>query len=365
MRNDMRQMTPKQRLLCAMRGQPADRLPWSPFLAYFWEHQSTDIQEKGPLRFLEDIGADPLMRGSHRLWKQEMKRYNHREETRGVHKTVVHETPVGTLREGYVYSAAGNTWFLVEHPVKTREDFKVLTYINEHMRILPDMEAYVADQEATGERALYLPLVGSECKSSFQSMIERWVGTEELVYALADDPEPVEECLAAMGRNSVRTAELSADSPAEAFIFWEDSSTTNISPAFFDKYIAPEINAWGRVIRSAGKLLVHHACGHIRDLLPLMARTEIDMIESISPPPTGNVELWEARSLLPETIGLTGGIEPTVFLNSTEEELTLYVCSLLRNMRGERFILANSDSCPPGVTLEKFRLVTEIVHSFL
>jgi len=60
---------------------------------------------------------------------------------------------------------------------------------------------------------------------------------------------------------------------------------------------------------------------------------------------------------------LIGGIEPTVFLNSTLDELEAYVYELINNMKGSRFVLANSDSCPPGVSIEKFRLVTDIVRS--
>ena len=86
------------------------------------------------------------------------------------------------------------------------------------------------------------------------------------------------------------------------------------------------------------------------------------MIESISPPPTGNIELWEARKILPGNIGLTGGIEPTVFLSSTLGELEEYVLKLLGKVGRNRFILANSDSCPPGVAPEKFKLVTELVR---
>ena len=29
-------MTPKERLMAALTGQPTDRTPWSPNLAYWW-----------------------------------------------------------------------------------------------------------------------------------------------------------------------------------------------------------------------------------------------------------------------------------------------------------------------------------------
>jgi len=78
---------------------------------------------------------------------------------------------------------------------------------------------------------------------------------------------------------------------------------------------------------------------------------------------TGNTELIEAREVLPDNISIIGGIEPTIFLNSNIDELEKYVIKLLDDMKGSRYVLANSDSCPPGVSLEKFSLVTEIVKS--
>lgn len=178
-----------------------------------------------------------------------------------------------------------------------------------------------------------------------------------------DFPEVVEECLAVMEKVSVRSVEISVNSEAEGFIFWEDSSTTNISPDFFRKYTAPVIHKWGEMIHKHDKYLIHHACGQIRDLLPLMNKTAIDMVESISPPPTGNIDLDEAFTLLDNDKGLIGGIEPTFYeqcnMNELEERVN-YLCSM---SKGRKFILANSDSCPPGVTYEKLKEVGRIVRS--
>ena len=125
----------------------------------------------------------------------------------------------------------------------------------------------------------------------------------------------------------------------------------------------PEINRWGEMIHKEGKLLVHHACGHLKALLPLMAKTEIDAIESISPPPTGNVTLQEAAAILPEHIALVGGLEPVRLLNGTVEDVCNDARTLLSDLSGRRYVLANSDSCPPHVEYEKFTAVTEIVRT--
>ncbi len=355
-------MKPKERLLAALTGRDLDRVPWSPFLAYFWESLPKAQRDKGQLQYLQEIGADPLLRGSHCLFSVKRNRCEITETVSQTEKITEYHTPVGTLQAGHTYSAQGDTWFIQKHPVQSAEDFKTLAFLNEDMQLEADLTQFEHDWRRIGPQALLLPVIGSEFKTSFQSLVEYWVGTEQLVYALMDYPDVVEQCLQAMGENSSASVEIALQTEAEGFIFWEDSSTTNVSPALLRQYILPEINQWGRAIHGAGKHLIHHACGHIRHLLPDMAAAEIDAIESISPPPTGDIELWEARDMLPDQIALIGGIEPTVFLNSSIDQLESYVLQLLQRMGTQRFVLANSDSCPPGVSREKFEFVSDLVR---
>lgn len=308
------------------------------------------------------MGADPLLRGFHRLTKCTFQNCDIEEKSAGRERFVIYHTPAGDLVEKYIYSPDGNTTFLVGHPVETAEQFQTLQYMYEHMLIEPDMEAFEADFKRYGDNALLLPTIGVRQKTAFQSMVEHWVGTENLVYAIYDEPEVVEECLAVMQARDDETVRISLTSSADGFIFWEDSSTTNISPDFFAKYTMPQVNRWGDMIHQSGKLLVHHACGHLKDLLPLMAQTNIDAIESISPPPTGNVTLQQAHAILPEHIALVGGLEPVRLLNGSVEDVCNDARELLHDLADRRFILANSDSCPPGVAYEKFTAVTKLVE---
>jgi len=369
-------MKPKQRILNALKGEAVDRLPWSPNLAYWWQWQSHEVVECGEMQFLLRMGADPLIRGHFPypnkdeysdllLFKTSFKKSETSEITRGDEKLIVYSTPVGILKLTYRYMPNGNTWFMTEHGVKTREDFKVLKYLFDDMVVEEDYALFNQACEIYGDEALLVPMLCPKpnLKSSFQSLLEYWVGTEELIYAVSDYPETVEDTLESMKRVTAETAKISSESKAEAFITWEDTSTTNISPVMYEKYILPEINGWCDILHNCGKLYIQHACGHLKNLIPLIAKSKIDCIESISPPPTGNIEIWEAKEVLPSDISLIGGIEPTVFLNSSVSELKEYTEQLIKKMKGSRFILANSDSCPPGVTIEKFQIVSELVSS--
>jgi len=365
-------MTNKKRLLAALRGHPVDYVPYSPNLAYWWDSQSEEFVKNGELEFLKKIGADPLFRGHYPqhnkewispvLFKYSFKHTNVREIVSGTETITTFDTPVGNLRYVKKYSASGNTTFLSEHAVKSEEDFKILTYLYEDIELEVDYKTFNEEAKKLGDEGLIIPtLVPIINKTSFQAMVEHWVGTEELVYLVCDYPKVVEETLGAMRLVTKKAALISSQSDAEAFITWEDTSTTNISPQFYEKYIVPEIDDWCEILHKNGKLYIQHACGHLKSLMPIIANSKIDCIESISPPPTGNIELWEARDILTDRISLVGGIEPTVLLSSTIDELKEYVEKLYRNIGDKGFILANSDSCPPGVEIEKLYLLKKIV----
>ncbi len=171
-----------------------------------------------------------------------------------------------------------------------------MRYLMEDSHLDPD-DAYSRRSARTD--ALFRRWSARSTKTSFQSMIEYWVGTEEMAYALADMPDEVEQTLETMWKVSEQGARLSAASEAEAFISWEDTSTTNISPTWYERYILPEISRWCDVLHEAGKLYIQHACGHLRALSPLIAGSKIDALESVSAPPTGNITPLELREQLP------------------------------------------------------------------
>ncbi len=357
-------MQAKQRLLNAITGGEVDRVPFSPFLAYYWEYLPQDVQKMGQFEYLKMLGADPLLRGFWQVSTPIYKKCEISDVTNGDKRHVCYETNVGKLELEYTFSAGGNSWFLTKHPVETVEELKVLEYIYSNITFEEKIKEFNEQYDKYGDEALCVPTIGVMSKTPFQSLVEHWCGTENITYLYYDYPEKIEECLDVMRQIDRKSCEIAVKSKAEAFIFWEDSSTTNISPNMFDEFTKPTINEWAKIIHDSDKLLIHHACGHLYDLMDNISATDIDALESVSPPPTGNIELAEARKKLRDDIAIIGGIEPTVLLNSNNDELAKYVIDALNSQRGERYVLANSDSCPPFVEEEKFKLISKLVREF-
>lgn len=123
------EMTAKERLLNAIRGKETDRTPWSPFLAYWWEAQPEAVTAQGQLAYMESVGADPLLRGFAAQGNLQRNGVNILHSRNAGIQRETWETPVGALHFTHRLSPQGNTWFLVEHPVKTAEDLKTLQWV--------------------------------------------------------------------------------------------------------------------------------------------------------------------------------------------------------------------------------------------
>lgn len=355
-------MTSRERLVNALAGKPVDRIPYSPLTAYVWETFPQEVRDRGEPAFLEYVGADPLWRAAQcpvvaNIEGVETKSY-------GANGLWVNETitPVGTIRNGYGGSEIGRTMFIVEHPLKTIEDYKVQLWIEEHTQFTMADQAPVKEI-VKREDGLPLGMALPRGKTAFQTLIEGLSGTEELTYALFEYPDIVEQLWRTMVETDLKAIRMAAESDYDYFLTWEDSSTQNYSPAMYEKYIGSEIAQWCDIFRAAGdKKYIQHACGHVRHLIPLMKKSGVTAVESLSAYPTGNLELKEARELAGSDLGIIGGIEPIHFLDLTMKELESYVEQMIEEASGGPFVMANSDSCPPGVTVEKFKLVGEVVR---
>jgi len=359
-------MTSHDRLVAALEGQPLDYLPFSPFLAYVWQSFPEEVQADGQLAFLQSIGADPLWRGAVCAVKAIMPEVEHKrwEEGDRIFEDTI--TPAGTLHREWLRTdeAGEQTAFLIHHPLHTEADYRTQIWIEENTRMALDLAPVQEHLNTDGSDVLSIGMLIPRGKSAFQSLIEHYAGTEELNYHLMDFPGTVQDLWQTMVAKDLEAVELSLQAPYTYFLTWEDSGTQNYSPRQYDGYIGTEIQQWCDLLAKADKRYIQHACGHVRDLVLRMKHHGAFGIESISPPPTGNISIADARAQVGSDFAIIGGVEPTLFLHKTMDEMVPYVHQVIEEGLGGPFILANSDSCPPGVTVEKYALVAQLAREY-
>lgn len=356
-------MTSKERVTAALNGESTDYMPFSPFLAYVWEHFPKEVRDQGQLAFHKHIGADPMWRGA----PCPVRAIGPKIETRsfvenGLNVTEI-QTPMGSIRQGSRHSSEGNTHFLVEHPLKRPDDYKVQLWIEENTRFELNLEPVNNHLAGAGEEGLSVGMLIPRGKSAYQSLVEHHVGTVELVYALVDYPDTVRTLYQQMVENDLKAVRLAVEAGYDYFLTWEDSGTQNYSPSQYDEFIGTEIGQWCDILTQSGKRYIQHACGNVKALVGRMREHGAYGVESIAVPPTGDVSIGEARDIAGDSFAIIGGIEPTLFLDLSEDELGPYVEQVIEEGKGGPFVLANSDSCPPGVTVEKFKQAADVARA--
>jgi uroporphyrinogen-III decarboxylase len=164
-----------------------------------------------------------------------------------------------------------------------------------------------------------------------------------------------------MFKKFIRCYEVYAKTDIPAIVIPEDASTTLYSPAFFDEYLNPVINEYCRIINSRDKISVVHACGHLEGLKKSFSRIDVDCIESVSPPPTGNVSIREFKKAL-SGVCIMGGIPANCYLKELDD-FKKYVSELiLENKDRGNFILSSGDSVPADAKIENIRSIPYLIE---
>jgi uroporphyrinogen decarboxylase len=135
-----------------------------------------------------------------------------------------------------------------------------------------------------------------------------------------------------------------------------------VGPKFFDQYILPYEQQVVNAIRQAGKYSLYHNCGKARVLYPSYLKLEMDIWETVSPPPQGDNDLAEAKAVVGDKLVLSGNLDQVVFLKkATPEEVDREVTRIMQiGKPGGKYIFAASDFLEKDTPLENVRKVVEV-----
>lgn len=220
-------------------------------------------------------------------------------------------TPAGDIRQVRRHSPEQGTSYLVEHLVKGPDDLPALAAVFED-------EEHASDAGAADEIARRAALIGDDGMlmcfmpgTPLGMMYRVFSSVETLAYLYADAPDALEDLFTVMEARYLAQLRLSVDTPGlDAFVGMDDTSTTVISPAMFERYDLACTDGRADICHAAGRLYFHHSCGLIRNLLPLYRRTRMDAVHAFTVPPIGDVSVAEGRRRLGDRVTIIAGVAP-------------------------------------------------------
>jgi hypothetical protein len=352
-----------------MRMRPVDRLPVWPKIIGSHNHYIKLYASELPRRDLslrelnEYFGSDELMRLPDFI---DVKRRECaiREENEPNVRTTVYITPIGETRLVHKYDAGSTSWHPVEFPVSSLEDIRIMT------RFYADAEPEIDEEtlreavtivEDRGETASSMSWVA---KSPLMLFVEQLAGVEDAHYLLADYPEEVEELFETIHRNNLRRSEMIADkSPADAIYFIENTSTSLISPDQFKKYCFRHLEEYGQVITGMDRIYALHMCGHLKALLPDLAKSSAHVFEAFTSPTLADTRFVDGRGACPDTC-LVGGTNAVVWTWPVDRIID-YIRGELDVLPHHRGIIVTSAGVlPPLSRPETVKRVCEWVRNY-
>jgi uroporphyrinogen decarboxylase len=376
-------MSPRQRLLCAIRRERADRLPATThhLMSSFLNGRMGGISQPD---FFDRFGLDPIRwtvahrpdaaKGQYADPRQgmpgflEAKRvctdqWHVESETLPGFDCATTEyrfvTPGGMLR--MVLQSNEHTAWVREHLIKKEADVDLIGQYATAPKC--DVEAVNREAAELGEDGI---LRGHVCCFDVFGQPGCWqdaaclVGIERLILASYDDPAWVHTLLSILQRRKLEFVRSLAGAKYDILeLGGGDASSTVISPAIFDKFVAPYDAPIIEAAHHAGQRIVYHTCGGMMPLLERIADMKPDAMETFTPRPMGgDADLAEAKRRVGGRVCMIGGFDQFHFLTGCAPEQTrAEVRRLFEAAGGDGgYILSPSDHF--------FEAEPELIHAF-
>ena len=202
-------------------------------------------------------------------------------------------TPAGELVETF-----RNGWHY-RYPIETPADYRVMTWIVEHTRFEPRYDEYLAEEKNAAPHVIMCP---SLSRTPIQHILVDYVGLENFGVHLYEYGDEMQALYDVMRRNFRRQIEIVAEGPGHYIEILENFTAETLGPKRYEQFLLPIYEECFGILRDAGKIVGCHFDGKTASCRDIIGRSPIDLIESFTPPPEGDLPLGEARAAWPEKL---------------------------------------------------------------
>ena len=177
------------------------------------------------------------------------------------------------------------------------KDYRVMRYVVEAAEIVPAYDDFARRQNDTGPEAIVHPTTGA--RSPIQTILVDYCGLENFalhLYELADEVQALYEALRAKFR---RRVEIVAGGPGRYVSVLENFTAETMGPRRYEQFHLPVYRECFPMLHQAGKIVGVHYDGRLSSCREAIAGAPVDLIESLTPPPEGDMPLAAARAAWP------------------------------------------------------------------
>lgn len=339
-------MTPKERLVAALDRKVPDHLPATThhLMGTFLDNYMGGCSNE---EFFKQMNLDPIVWcGGSSITPEEAKNWifesEHIEDPEYYCERYYYRTPGGTLTT--LMKQGPHTQWYVEPHLKEKKDIELIDLY---------WPAPVADPAKVAKIAAENPdylirgsLFGLRQPGCWADLAALY-GIERLIFETYDDPEWVKEALEILQKKKLKYADSLEGCPYDVVeMGGGDASSTVISPAMFDEFVAPYDGPIIKRAQERGQRVVYHTCGGMMPILERLADMGPNALETFTPVGMGgDANLAEAKRRIGDRVCMIGGFDQLHWFNGcTPEETRRQVRRCFEEAgEGGGFIIAPSD----------------------
>ncbi|MEW6622848.1 MAG: uroporphyrinogen decarboxylase family protein [Bacillota bacterium] len=392
-------MTHRQRMLATIRGEPTDRLPFIPRLDLWYKANKKNgtlpdrFKSASLIEIVDELDLgyhyvvpdfldfiDPLDEVDRALGLYRLRTMAYRPVLRGVKRNIYYEgdltiveylTPYGKIRTKVLYDEemrkAGITiTHIVEHAIKSLDDFEAVAYIFENIEVQPTYDQFLIAKEEVGDRGI--PVAYSTVAGSPMHLIQReLMPYEKFFYEYYDNFNELKWLADKISVFFNQMFNVVAKSPAEIILLGANYDYNITWPPYFKEHITPSLAAAADILHKEGKYLLTHADGENKGLLTEYVDSKIDIADSICPSPMTSQSLKEVRDAFAGKITIWGGIPSMSVLESSMSDYNfekLLDNTLVEAGKGDHLILSIADTTPPAAKFSRIERISQVAKEF-
>jgi uroporphyrinogen-III decarboxylase len=206
--------------------------------------------------------------------------------------------------------------------------------------------------------------IHGETLSPFTHFVEL-IGYENSLMSLMTDEAKAKALLQRLTEASLTWALAQAERGVDALLI--SSAFVGggfISPQMYRDFVMPYERQVVDAVKAIGVPVYTHTCGRIGDRLELMEETGTMGIDTLDPPPLGDVDLAAAKDMIGDRMFIKGNMDSVALLGyKTREEVIAHASERIRvGKPGGGYILSTACSVSPHVEPWKLELMTPLAE---
>lgn len=210
------------------------------------------------------------------------------------------DTPQGPRRDVRYITDRGelHEWYLgewrQEYLIKSTDDYRIMARFWEDVGLSLTDDAFLASEAAVGENGI---TVAQLDRTPFQKIQIDYAGLERFSVDLAQRCPELFALVEQMNEIKLHEFELACGSAAEHIKLWENLSIETMGPLHYRRHLVPLYHRIFDILGGTGKRLQVHYDGKLRVISQDVAGLPFDGLDSLTPPPEGDMTTADARRL--------------------------------------------------------------------